>query len=248
MDVSGKTAIVTGGATGLGKAIALKLAAEGADLAIAYARSEQDARETARLCASNGRRAIAVRADVAKDDEVRAMVARVRDELGRIDVLVNDAGTTINRPMSDLDSITEADWDRIMGVNVKAHWFTARAVAPHMREQGEGVIVNITSIAGLRPAGSSMPYCVSKSGAIMLTKCLAVGLAPQIRVNNIAPGVLLTRWWNDFPDEVVQQLGDPALLKRVTAIEDAASGALFAIKNDSLTGQTIVIDAGLHFH
>src|SRR6266516_1322410 len=126
MELRGKAAIVTGGATGLGQAIALKLAAEGANLAIVYSRSEQEARATADACA-------------AKD--VRAMADRVRKEFGRIDVLVNNAGTTIYRPMSDLETIPEADWDRIMAVNVKAHWLTARAVVPSMREQGEGAIV-----------------------------------------------------------------------------------------------------------
>jgi 3-oxoacyl-[acyl-carrier protein] reductase len=248
MDLRGKTAIVTGGGTGLGKAISLRLAAEGANLAIVYARSDEEAKQTARECSASGGQAIVVRADVANDSDVRAAVAEARERLGRIDVLVNNAGTTINRPMSDLDSIGEAEWDHIMGVNLKGHWFTSRAVAPHMRERGGGAIVNITSIAGLRPAGSSMPYCVSKAGAIMLTKCLAVGLAPQIRVNSIAPGVLLTRWWDGFPREVVQALGDPSALKRVTSVEDAAEGAMFAIKNESITGQTIVVDAGLHFH
>jgi 3-oxoacyl-[acyl-carrier protein] reductase len=248
MELSGKAAIVTGGGTGLGKAISLKLAHEGAELAIVYSRSEREANETASECATRGGRAIAVRADVGRESDVKEMVARVRQDLGRIDVLVNNAGTTISRPMSDLEGITEVEWDRIMAVNLKAHWFTARAVAPYMREQGAGSIVNITSIAGLRPAGSSLPYCVSKAGAIMLTKCLAVGLAPQIRVNNIAPGVLLTGWWDGFPKEVVEDLGLPAALKRTADIADAADGAILAIKNDSITGQTLVIDAGLHFH
>jgi 3-oxoacyl-[acyl-carrier protein] reductase len=248
MELSGKAAIVTGGGTGLGKAISLKLADEGAELAIVYSRSEREAKETASECATRGGRAIAVKADVGRESDVKEMVARVRQKLGRIDVLVNNAGTTINRPMSDLEGITEVEWDRIMAVNLKAHWFTARAVAPHMREQGAGAIINITSIAGLRPAGSSLPYCVSKAGAIMLTKCLAVGLAPQIRVNNIAPGVLLTGWWDGFPQDVVKELGLPAALKRPTDIADAADGAILAIRNDSITGQTLVIDAGLHFH
>ena len=249
MDLRGKTAIVTGGATGLGQAIALKLAAEGANLAIVYSRSEQEAGETADQCAARGSRAITVRADVADEANVQAMADRVREEFGRIDVLVNNAGTTIYRPMSDLETIPEADWDRIMAVNVKAHWLTARAVVPSMREQGEGAIVSVTSIAGLRPAGSSMPYCVSKAGAIMLTKCLAVGLAADnIRVNSIAPGLLLTRWWEGFPEEVVEDFVRTSPLKRETTLEDAADGALFAIKNDSMTGQTIVIDTGLYPH
>jgi 3-oxoacyl-[acyl-carrier protein] reductase len=189
-----------------------------------------------------------VQADVAREADVRAMVGRVRDELGRIDVLVNNAGTTIFRAMNDLDTIDEAAWDRIMAVNVKAPFFTARAVAPHLREQGGGAIVNITSIAGLNPRGSSLPYCVSKAGAVMLTQCLAVGLAPEIRVNSVAPGLLLTRWWGETPPDLLRQYVEQSPLKRATPVEDAAEAVLLAIKNDSMTGQTIVVDAGLWFH
>jgi 3-oxoacyl-[acyl-carrier protein] reductase len=248
MDLRGRTAIVTGGGTGLGKVIALKLAEEGANLAIVYSQSAQEAEETVGACTAQGGRAIALQADVAREAVVEAMVARVREEYGRIDVLVNNAGTTVFRPMSDLDSITEEQWDRIMAVNTRAHWFTARAVAPHLREQGGGAILNITSIAGLNPRGSSMPYCVSKAGAIMLTKCLAAGLAPEIRVNNVAPGLLLTRWWGETPPELLEQYERGAPLKRASSPEDVADAALMAIKNDSMTGQTIVVDAGLHYH
>jgi 3-oxoacyl-[acyl-carrier protein] reductase len=248
MELRGKTAIVTGGATGLGRATCLKLAAAGAGLAIVYSRSEREANDTAADCRALGVPALAVRADVAIDAEVRDMVSQVKAALGRIDVLINDAAVTVFHPMSDLDGIEEADWDRIMDVNVKAHWLTARAVAPHMREQGDGAIVNVTSIAGLRPAGSSLPYCVSKAGAIMLTKTLAVALAPQIRVNNVAPGLLGTRWWGDNAQEQVAGFVRAAALKRPTPVEDVADAILTAITNDSITGQTLVVDGGLYFH
>lgn len=248
MEIQGKAAIVTGGATGLGRAISLALAAAGANVGIIYSRSEREATETAERCTALGPRAIAVRADVAVEADVRAMVEDVHRAFGRIDVLVNDAGTTVFRPMSDLDSITEAEWDRIMAVNVKGAWFTSRAAAPYMRAQGAGAIVNITSIAGLRPSGSSLPYCVSKAGAIMLTKCLAVGLAPTIRVNSVAPGLLRTRWMAGFPEAQVQEYERAALLQRATPLEDVVRGVMLAIENDSMTGQTIVIDSGLHLH
>jgi NAD(P)-dependent dehydrogenase (short-subunit alcohol dehydrogenase family) len=248
MDLAGKTAIVTGGATGLGKATCLKLAAAGANLAIVYSRSETEANETAAECQGLGVQALALRADVAVDADVRAMVNQTKARLGRIDILINDAGVTIFHPMSDLDGIDEADWDRLMDVNVKAHWLTARAVAPHMREQGNGAIVNVTSTAGLRPAGSSLPYCVSKAGAIMLTKTLAVALAPEIRVNNVAPGVLGTRWWGDRVENQLAGFVRTAALKRPTPIEDVADAILQAISNDSMTGQTLVVDGGVYFH
>jgi 3-oxoacyl-[acyl-carrier protein] reductase len=176
------------------------------------------------------------------------MTNQVKTALGRIDILINNAGVTIFRPLSDLDGVEEDDWDRIMDVNVKAHWLTARAVAPHMREQGNGAIVNVTSVAGLRPVGSSLPYCVSKAGAIMLSKTLAVALAPEIRVNNVAPGILQTRWWGDRAPERVIGLAEASALKRPTPLEDVADAILTAVKNDSITGQTFVVDAGTYFH
>jgi 3-oxoacyl-[acyl-carrier protein] reductase len=248
MELRGTTAIVTGGGTGLGRATCLKLAVEGVNLAIVYSRSEQEANDTATDCRALGVEALAVRADVAVDAEVRAMVNQVKAALGRIDILINDAGVTIFHPMNDLDGIDEVDWDRLMNVNVKAHWLTSRAVAPHMREQGNGAIVNVTSTAGLRPTGSSLPYCVSKAGAIMLSKTLAVALAPEIRVNNVAPGILQTRWWGERAPERVIGLAQSSALKRPTPIEDVADAILMAVKNDSITGQTFVVDAGTYFH
>lgn len=248
MELRGTTAIVTGGGTGLGRATCLKLAAEGANLAIVYSRSEREANDTASDLRALGVEALAVQANVANDADVRSMTSQVKAALGRIDILINNAGVTIFQPIKDLDGVDEDDWDRIMNVNVKAHWLTSRAVAPHMREQGNGAIVNVTSVAGLRPAGSSLPYCVSKAGAIMLSKTLAVALAPEIRVNNVAPGVLHTRWWGDHPPERVMGLAHATALQRPTPIEDVADAILMAVKNDSITGQTLVVDGGAHFH
>jgi 3-oxoacyl-[acyl-carrier protein] reductase len=248
MELRRTTAIVTGGGTGLGRATCLKLAAEGANLAIVYSRSEREANDTAGDCRALGVEALAVQANVAIDADVRSMTNQVKTALGRIDILINNAGVTIFRPLSDLDGVEEDDWDRIMDVNVKAHWLTARAVAPHMREQGNGAIVNVTSVAGLRPVGSSLPYCVSKAGAIMLSKTLAVALAPEIRVNNVAPGILQTRWWGDRAPERVIGLAEASALKRPTPLEDVADAILTAVKNDSITGQTFVVDAGTYFH
>jgi 3-oxoacyl-[acyl-carrier protein] reductase len=247
VELKGRGAIVTGGGTGLGRAISLKLAAGGANLAIVYSRSRQEAEQTAAECAEQGVKAVAIQADVAEPNQIEAMVEAAHAALGRLDILVNDAGFTIFVPLSDLDGYSLEEWDRVMHVNVRAHWLTARAAAPYLRQHG-GAIVNITSIAGLRPAGSSLPYCVSKAAAIMLAKCLAAGLAPEIRVNNVAPGLLRTRWGARFSDEQFAQFEQGAALKRPTPVEDVADGVLFAIANDSLTGQTIVVDAGLHFH
>jgi 3-oxoacyl-[acyl-carrier protein] reductase len=246
MDLKGKVAIVTGGGTGLGKEITLRLARAGANVAIVYSRSAQEARETAGECEALGVRALPVQADVSRDADVRAMVEQVKRELGRIDVLVNNAGTTIFRQLGDLESIDEEDWDRIMAVNVKAAFLCARAVVPSMREAGAGAIVSISSVAGLGVSGSSIPYGVSKAGLIHLTRWLARALAPQIRVNGVAPGLLrTTRWWGETPQERLDQYEQLAPLKRATGLGDTADAAMLAITNDSITGQTLVVDAGL---
>jgi 3-oxoacyl-[acyl-carrier protein] reductase len=248
MDLQGKVAIVTGGATGFGKEISLKLAKAGANVAVVYSKSEREASETVGELRDLGVTASAFKADVGIESEIVRMVADVVREFGRIDVLVNDAGATVYAPMSDLNAISDADWDRVLAVNLKSHFFTAREVAPHMQAVGAGVIVNITSIAGLRPAGSSMVYCVSKAGAIMLAKCLATGLAPTIRVNSVAPGFLGTRWLGGFTDEQIESFKAAALLNKLTPLGDAADGVMFAVTNDSITGQTLVVDAGIWFH
>ena len=258
MDLKSKVAIVTGGGTGLGKEITLRLARAGANVAIVYSRSAHDARETAGECEALGVRALPVQADVSRDAEVRAMVEQVKQELGRIDVLVNNAGTTIFRQLGDLESIDEADWDRIMAVNVKAAFLCARAVAPHMREQGAGAIVSISSVAGLGVSGSSIPYGVSKAGLIHLTRWLAMALAPQIRVNGVAPGGTLTdlRGLTSLGNDDRSQFADPAIADRLRAgnplrvalqPDDLAGAYLFlASRRDAhgITGTILTVDAG----
>lgn len=194
MDLAGKVALVTGGGTGLGREISLQLAKKGADVAVNYSRSEGDAAQTVADVRALGRRAIAIQADVSRSNEVNAMVERVVDELGSLQVLINNAGTTVFVPMGDLEGLTEENWDRVLDVNTKGCWLCSKAAAPHMRRAGGGRIVMTTSISGLRAGGSSMAYAVSKAGIQMLSRCLAIGLAPDITVNTIAPGLMETRW------------------------------------------------------
>ena len=245
MDLAGKVAIVTGGGTGIGRAISAALARGGAHVAVNYSRSEDDAAATVRELDGIGTRAVAVRADVSRSDDVDAMVARVLDELGRVDLLVNNAGMTVFVPLPDLAGMEEEAWDRIMAVNVKAPFLCARAVAEPMRRAGGGGIVNIASIAGLKPGGSSLAYAVSKAGVIHLTKCLAVALAPDIRVNCVAPGFVRTRWGERFSEEQKQRMEQNAPLKRSVTPEEIATATVECLRNDAITGQTIVVDAGM---
>jgi len=248
VELQGKVALVTGGGTGLGKAISLKLAREGADVAVVYSKSAAEAEQTVGEIRALGRRALALRADVSRAGEVDAMVGEVASRLGRIDVLVNDAGYTVFVDFKRLDDVSEEEWDRIMDVNVKGVFLCSRAVAPHMRKQGAGRIVNITSVSGIRAGGSSIPYSVSKAAETMLTKCLAMALAPEITVNAVAPGLMDTRWGRLWGDEGMARVVGSMLLQRIATLDDIADAAVFLVKNDSMTGQSIVVDGGGLMH
>jgi 3-oxoacyl-[acyl-carrier protein] reductase len=244
MDLKGKVALVTGGGTGLGKEITLKLAREGADVAINYTKSAADAESTAGEVRALGCRAITVRGDVSNDADVRSMVDAVISGLGPIDQLVNNAGYTIFADFKDLDAVSEAEWDRIMAVNVKGAFLVSRAVAPSMRTQGAGAIVNITSTAGVRAGGSSIPYSVSKAAGNMLTRCLALSLAPEVTVNAVAPGLMDTRWGRLWNDKVFDDAVKTNPLQKIASLDEIADTVVFLLKNRSTTGQTVVLDGG----
>ena len=248
MDLRGKVALVTGGGTGLGRVISLALAREGMNLAINYTKSEKEANETLGELRALGAKAIAIRADVSQAAEVKTLVNRVMEEFSRVDVLMNNAGTTVFVPFADLDAVSEADWDRIMAVNIKGAWLCAKAVAPIMKRQGAGRIIQTTSISGLRAGGSSLPYSVSKGAETMLTRALALALAPEITVNAVAPGLIDTRWGRAWGENSIEQAAAAAPLKRLPSLEDCAAAVVLLAKSDSMTGQSIVVDAGRYMH
>jgi|SRR4051812_19215271 len=244
MDLKGKVAIVTGGGTGMGKAISTLLAASGVSVAVNYSRSEADAVATAEELTALGVEALPIKADVSVAADVAAMVEQTERQLGRVDILVNNAGYTQFVPMNDLDGMPEEEWDKIFDINVKGIWLCTKAAAPAMRRAGGGSVVSISSIAGLKAAGSSMAYSVSKAAAIHLTKCLALGLAPDIRVNSVAPGTVATRWWEHVGDEGLARMASGLPLKHLITPEQVASTTVELIRNDSITGQTIALDSG----
>jgi len=244
MDFAGKVAIVTGGGTGMGKAISAGLAAAGASVVVNYSRSADEAAATVGEIERAGGAAMAVRADVADAGQVAALIAQAVDRYGRLDAVVNNAGTTAFVPFSDLDGLDEETWDRIMAVNVKAPWLMAKAAAAAMRANDGGAIVNISSVAGIKPGGSSLAYSVSKAAMIHLTKGLAVALAPDVRVNSVAPGFVNTRWHDNSSDERKQQIAQASPLRRNVGVEQIASVTLECLRNDNMTGQVIAIDSG----
>ena len=189
-----KIALVTGGGTGVGRAIVLQLAKLGSAVAVNYSKSKTEAEETAAEAEKCGTRAIVVQADVADESQVQRMVEVVRQQLGPIDILVNNAAFTRFTALADLKALTQQDWNRTFAVNVNGTFYCSRAVAPMMKSRGWGRIVNISSIAAFTGQGSSIAYCASKAAVLSLTRSLARVLGPEITVNAVAPGLIDTRW------------------------------------------------------
>jgi 3-oxoacyl-[acyl-carrier protein] reductase len=202
MDLKGRVAIVTGGGTGIGHAVCLRLARAGARAVVVnYSRSEEDARATADELTALGSEPLVHKADVSDESAVKAMIAATTDRYGGLDVLINNAGTTHFIAHPDLDALTEEVWDDILNVNLKGTFYCCRAAAPELRK-AKGAIVNVASIAGQRATGSSLVYAVSKAGVLQLTRGLALALAPDVRVNSVSPGLVSTRWFRQrFGDE-----------------------------------------------
>ncbi len=238
-----KVALVTGGGTGIGRAISIALAALSIDVAVNYSRSQQEALDTVAAIEKNGGKAVVVQANVAKDAEVRTMVQTVVEQFGQLDYLVNCAGTTVYVDMPDLEGLKPEYWDEIMDVNVKGLFSVCRAAAPHLKKT-HGSIVNITSVAGITGMGSSIAYAASKAAAISVTKSLARVLAPEVRVNSVAPGIVLTRWV-EGREAHVKKLGEHTPLGRCCSAEDVADVAVPLLVNAAMmTGQTVVVDGG----
>jgi 3-oxoacyl-[acyl-carrier protein] reductase len=247
----GKAAIVTGGGTGVGRATALALGERGCDVLVNYSRSAAEAEQTAREIGSRGARAVAFRADVADDAACRAMVARAVAEFGRLDVLVNNAGTTSFIPHADLEKVSDADWDRILSVNLKGPFQCVRAAREALSRGEGGVVVNVSSIAGVVGIGSSIPYCASKAGLNLLTLMLARALGPSIRVNAVAPGFITGRWLREGLGDAVYDGMKKALeartpLRRVCEPEDVRDAILSLVEgSDLVTGQVLLVDGGM---
>ena len=248
--LDGKVALVTGAAVGMGREIAIALGREGAKVVVNYSRSKDEADETAKLVHATGGEAVALQADVSNDAEVRAMVEETVKRFGRIDVLVNNAGVTAHVPFENLEGLDDEAFDRLYAVNVKGPFFTTRAVAPHMKRQGEGRIINLGSVAGQRPFGSSIAYSASKAALMHLSRCMAKTLGPEIRINCVVPGQIVDTRWNEgrpgYDPEAAAKSGAQAVpLKRVGVSEDVAEVVLFlATGADFLTGVEINVDGG----
>ncbi len=250
MKVDGKAAIVTGGGTGVGRATALKLAGLGCNVLINYSRSRDEAEQTVAEIAALGVRGVAVMADVRNDADCRGMVATALAGFGRLDVLVNNAATTAFIPHDNLEGVGLEDWQRIFETNVIGVFQCIRAAREALVASGNGEIINVSSVAGLIATGSSIPYCASKAALNNMTVSLARVLAPVVRVNAVAPGMITTRWLQNGLGEGYQaalaRTTEKAILKRVCSAEDVADLIVNVITGpDLITGQILPIEGGV---
>jgi 3-oxoacyl-[acyl-carrier protein] reductase len=236
------TALVTGGGTGIGRAIAEALAGLGHPVAVVYSRSADDADATVEAIRSAGRTAESFRADVTDDDAVRGLVDDVRAALGPVSVLVNNAGGTEHIALDDLEGATDEVFERLFRLNTLSAWHCARAAAPDLRAAENGCVVNVGSASVSSGRGSSVPYVVSKAALSGLTRALANALAPA-RVNEVWPGLVLTRWWAG-KEEQGRRLAANAIVGRETTVEDVAAAVVGLVTSRAITGQTITIDGG----
>jgi pteridine reductase len=239
MEITGKVALVTGGARRLGRELALALARAGADIVVNYFRSADDAERTVADIVALGRRAIAVHADVALKSDVDELVRRTAETFGRLDILVNNASTFETAPFL---AIQEHEWDRVLAVNLKGPFLLSQAATPLLRRDGGGVIVNIADLSAFQPWPSYAHHSVSKAGLVQLTRVMARALAPDIRVACIAPGVVLPP--EDATPEEIRQHRDRTPLRRLGSPDDVARALLFLVESDFLTGETVILDGG----
>jgi 3-oxoacyl-[acyl-carrier protein] reductase len=245
MDLNGKVAFVTGGSGDIGKSIALALAGAGTDVVVSYVADAGRADTSVEAIRKAGRQGHAVHLDQRDPRSIDTCVEQVIRHFGRVDILVNNAAWNIGIPFRDLDAMTSDIWDRVLETNLRGPFLLCRALAPELRRHKAGRIVNIASLAGLAPAGSSIAYAASKSGLIHLTHCLAVALAPDVTVNCIAPGLVEgTRMAGRLPEEVAQSARSQAVLGRTGSADDIAQMTVAYCLADSMTGQTVVVDGG----
>jgi pteridine reductase len=237
-DLRGRVALVTGGGKRLGRAIALRLADEGADVAVHYGKSEAEAKEVVAEITNRGRRAFALQANLTNTGEITALVANVSKEFGQLDVLVNTAANFLETKFGET---SEAQWDASLDTNLKAPFFVSQAAAPLLAKSGKGVIINFADLGGLQGWREFVPHSISKAGIILLTRVLAKELAPTVRVNALAPGTITMP---GDPPQWEQDFIRLAPLKRSGTPQDITDAVSYLTHAEFITGQVLVVDGG----
>ena len=252
MDIQGGVAIVTGSSSGVGAACARQLAERGCNVVINYSRNEAGARETEAACIAQGVETLVVRADVAQDADCRAMVAAADAKWGRLDALINNAGTTKFCPHDDLEGLDKQDFLDIYSVNTVGAYQMTRAVRPAMKRGGRGSIVNVASIAAVMGVGSSIAYAASKGALVTMTLSLARVLGPEIRVNAVCPGFIQGEWLKagmgaENYERTKKYLENTSPLRLTTTPDTVAEAILYFVTGaDVVTGETLILDGGQH--
>jgi pteridine reductase len=240
VQAAGKIALVTGAARRVGKAIALALAERGTHVVITYNNSAAEAQATLQEIHARGVQGMALRGNITQGGDVNAIVQQVMERFGRVDILVNNASNYYKTPFGTL---TEAQWDDLVGTNLKGTFLVAKRVGDEMLKAGSGKMINLADWAGFRPYKDYIPYCVAKAGVIALTQALAKTLAPTIQVNAVAPGPVLLP--EDFSDRQREAVVRATPLKRVGTPLDVAQTVVFLVEgSDFITGAIIPVDGG----
>ena len=239
MDLTGKVALVTGGAKRVGKAIVWALAERGCKLVVHYHTSQTEAEETVRELRSAAHEALALQADISHETDVESMIEQALDHFGRIDVLVNNAAVFYRTP---IDTVTFDDWEQIMDVNVDGSFYCAHKIGLRMKEWGWGHIINMADVAGQSPWADYVPYSVSKACVLAFSQGLAMELAPEVMVNAIIPGPVLFQ--EDTPQEVQRREIEKTLVKRAGTPEEVAKLVVFVAESDFSTGSVFSVDGG----
>ena len=252
MKLKDAVAIVTGSATGLGAAAAEILAGKGCHVVINFTKSEQAAREVEARCQAKGVKTLLVKANVANDEDCRRLVQATVDHFGRLDALINNAGTTKFVDHADLNGLSAADFQAIYAVNVIGPYQMIRAAAPHLKKAGRAAVVNISSIAGVMGVGSSIAYAASKGALNTMTLSLARVLGPEISVNTICPGFIESRWLLEGYGEsrynqIKQRYIDSTPLRKAATADEIAQAAVMMLEgSDVITGEVLIVDSGHH--
>ncbi|KAF2127403.1 short chain dehydrogenase/reductase [Dothidotthia symphoricarpi CBS 119687] len=246
-DLKGRNVLVTGGSAGLGELISLTFAKQGCNVAINFFNRLEPAQKVQKACEEQGVKAVVVKADMTSTAEAKRAVEETIEQLGGIDIVISNAGWTKFCEWTDLDGLSEADWDRCWAANVKVPKALLQAAKPAFDKNPDGgQMITTGSIAGVSQGGSSMAYSVTKCAQLQLVKCLAVTVGPKIRVNTVLPGLLMTEWGQKYSPERIEAMKKAAVLKQDTDMQDCVDAFVMLARNTSMTGMRIQVDAGLN--
>jgi 3-oxoacyl-[acyl-carrier protein] reductase len=246
MKLQNQVAIVTGGGSGIGRATSIMLAEQGANIVVFDPRTDGESANTITAIEKLGRKATLKQIDVTNDKQVSEAIAQVAKDCGRLDILINNAGTASMVPFKNLEGLTEEMWDKMYAVNVKGTFFCSRAAGRVMVPQGSGCIVNVSSMAGLVATGSSIAYAATKAAVVSLTKTMAIALAPKVRVNAVAPSFANTPW-NAPRRDMYPRVAERSQLKRIAEPDEIAEVIVALVTHARyVTGQVVGVDGGAY--